>query len=216
MTTRAECLVERAFPDADRDPHYVEENLLRGARRCDELIPQHFRGAVADHKAILAWINTIVALAAANLRPVVRTGPSLLLLGGTGTGKTFQAYGALRALSESGVACRWTFTTAADTYARLRPRHRVDVEAEFERYARSPLLVIDDLGAAKASEWTEEINYRLVNYRYEHEKPTLVTSNVLPRELAAALGERVASRLNEMTTRVVLTGADRRRGSTST
>ena len=44
---------------------------------------------------------------------------------------------------------------------------------------------VDDLGAAKPSEWTEEINYRLVNHRYEHMLPTIFTSNVPARELGS-------------------------------
>jgi DNA replication protein DnaC len=40
--------------------------------------------------------------------------------------------------------------------------------------------------------------------------PTLLTSNLRPAELASALGERVASRLAEMTQRVALKGTDRR------
>lgn len=77
--------------------------------------------------------------------------------------------------------------------------------------ARCPLLLLDDLGAAKTSEWTEELTYRLINHRYEHMLPTLITTNLPTAELRTALGDRVASRLAEMTERVILTGPDRRR-----
>ena len=95
----------------------------------------------------------------------------------------------------------------------MRPRHGVDSETEFRAAADAGLLVLDDLGVSKNSEWVEEVNYRLVNHRYENTLPTLFTSNVRPRDLAEALGERVASRLTEMTGRVILKGADRRYGS---
>jgi DNA replication protein DnaC len=95
----------------------------------------------------------------------------------------------------------------------MRPRHGIDAEAEFRAVADATLLVLDDLGAAKGSEWVEEINYRLVNHRYEHQLATLFTSNILPRDLAGALGERVSSRLKEMTDRVTLKGTDRRYGT---
>lgn len=208
----APVLLERDFPNPDRDPYYVRENVAIGETRVMQ-IPDRYRDAVVTDPGVIEWVRGVVAAAAGGRtpNPVVVTGPSLLLLGPTGTGKTHQACGALRALSLSGVACRWQLATAADIYAELRPRHRVDSEKEFDRYAKAGLLVIDDLGAAKGSEWTEEINYRLVNYRYSHRLPTLITSNVPPKELAAALGERVSSRLVEMTTRVVLKGPDRRR-----
>jgi hypothetical protein len=84
------------------------------------------------------------------LEPRITRGPSLLLVGATGTGKTHLAYGAVRALLTSGVNCRAIVTTAADLYARLRPRHGVDPEAEFERVARARVLVVDDLGRRRA------------------------------------------------------------------
>jgi len=141
------------------------------------------------------------------------TGPSLLLVGGTGSGKTFQAYGAVRALGRSGAGLSWTVTTAADLYAALRPRPRVDSEDEFERFARVGLLVLDDLGAAKGTEWNEEVNYRLINYRYEQQLPTIITTNVASGKLPAALGDRVFSRLVEMARRVQIAGSDRRMGN---
>ena len=118
----------------------------------------------------------------------------------------------MRALSVSGVRSRWELITTADFYARLRPRHQVDSEEEFRKIADCPLLVLDDLGAAKDSEWTEEQNYRLINHRYENVMPTLITSNLAPKDLAAGLGDRVASRLREMAHRVVVPGGDRRGG----
>lgn len=195
----------------DVDPHVVEEHKLAGAERVEKFVPSRFRHALPQNPEVQRWISTVVEFACDHHRPVVRKGPSLLLLGNTGTGKTFEAYGAVIALSNSGAACRWAFATAADIYARLRPRPRVDSEEEFLRFADSPVLVIDDLGAAKSTEWTEEINYRLINHRYEHQLATLITSNVPTVELRNALGERVLSRLAEMAERAVLVGDDRRR-----
>lgn len=195
------------------DPHWVGETLEQSARKA-LAIPARYADAVVDVPAVADWVKALVEIALQNRRivPYVRSGPSLLLLGKTGTGKTHQAYGAIRAIGVSGVGCSWLVTTAADMYAQLRPRPKVDSEAEFRRYADVGLLVLDDLGAAKGTEWNEEVNYRLINHRYENELPTLVTSNVAPPDLVADLGGRVASRLVEMADRVVLRGPDRRLG----
>lgn len=143
--------------------------------------------------------------------PGIAEGPSLLIAGPTGTGKTYQAYGAIRTLLTRGVRLRWEATTTADFHARLRPRASHDAERELQTLARCPLLCLDDLGAAKTSEWTEELTYRLINLRYEHMLPTLITTNLPTEQLRVALGDRVASRLAEMTERVILKGPDRRR-----
>jgi DNA replication protein DnaC len=195
----------------DADPAEVEENIRAGGERLAKEVPSRYVDAQPTHPDVQAWIMDLLANVSGRNRPTLRTGRSLLILGGTGTGKTFQAYGAVKYLAMSGAACRFRFLTAADLYAQLRPRPNVDSEQIFGAIAGVPLLAIDDLGAAKSTDWTEEINYRLVNHRYEHELPTLITSNVTPKELRTVLGERVASRLVEMAQRVVLVGDDRRR-----
>lgn len=178
----------------------------------DRHIPARYAGAVATHPDLVTWVHTLRDRALPSGQ-VARTGPSVLVMGPTGVGKTHQGYGAIRLLASYGVWANWVALTAADLYARLRPRHGVDSEAEFETVADAPILMLDDLGAAKPSEWIEEVNYRLINRRYEHILPTVFTSNVPPRDLGGVLGERVASRLTEMTARVVLQGADQRRRS---
>ena len=195
----------------DADPVTVADNIRDGAERLAKQVPSRYQDARPTDPAVCSWVADVLARVTQPHLPIIRKGPSLLLLGLTGTGKTHQAYGAVAALALSGAVCSWTFVTAADAYARLRPRARVDSEDEFMRLANVPVLILDDLGAAKATDWTEEVNYRLINHRYEHELTTLITSNVPVPHLKAGLGDRVASRLTEMATRTVLTGPDRRR-----
>ncbi|GGV01609.1 hypothetical protein GCM10010495_10900 [Kitasatospora herbaricolor] len=106
---------------------------------------------------------------------------------------------------------RWIKTTAEELYAAQRPRQGVDSEQEMRALMACPLLIIDDLGAAKATEWTEALTLRLVNHRYEYMLPTIFTTNLPLGDIRAALGDRTASRLAEMCERVILTGPDRRR-----
>ncbi|WP_438310644.1 ATP-binding protein [Streptomyces sp. HUAS TT3] len=181
----------------------------------DARIPPRYRQALADHPQVTAWVDEIRRAGRPGPSGTrgIAEGPSLLIAGPTGTGKTHQAYGAVRSLLAAGVRLRWEAVTAADLYARLRPRPGLDAERELHTLARCPLLVLDDLGAAKGSEWTEELTYRLINHRYEYLRPTLLTTNLPIDDLRAALGDRVASRLSEMTHRVILNGPDRRRTS---
>ncbi|MFE6719426.1 ATP-binding protein [Streptomyces albidoflavus] len=177
-------------------------------------VPPRYQAAVADHPQVLNWVREVAELAVApspGARRQVTTGPSLLMAGVVGAGKTHQAYGAVRMLVRSGVGVRWRATAAADLYAGLRPRPGVDSERELAAVARCPLLIIDDLGAAKASEWVEEVTYRLINRRYNYELPTLITTNLAIKDLRAYLGDRVTSRLAQMTTRVEFAPVDRRR-----
>lgn len=204
-------------PDQVADPYRLIENREFAEQAIAENVPAHFRDAEITDPQVQAWVEGLIKLNAESkfTIPSIRTGGSLLLAGTTGVGKTYNAYGAVRALGRSGLRCPWLFTTAADFYAQQRPGGHSDAEGELRRHQRIALLILDDIGASKASEWTEEINYRLINHRYEHELPTLITTNVPPRELANVLGRRVASRLGEMATIVRMVGTDRRNhGST--
>lgn len=203
-----------AYPDRVFDEHFLNEAIERGMARCAKHIPHRFAHACPTQNDVQEWVRSLAAASVAQARGhlvAISTGPSLLLLGPTGVGKTHLAYGAIRAVCVSGLHCTWMAITAAQAYALLRPGRKFESEVDFDRLASTQLLLLDDLGAAKSSEWTEEVNYRLINHRYEHELPTIITSNVPPRELGDAVGERVASRLTEMCQRVVLSGEDRRR-----
>ncbi|MFD0377287.1 ATP-binding protein [Streptomyces sp. NPDC127112] len=179
----------------------------------DARIPPRYRQSLADHPQVANWVDEIARAGRPGPSGTrgIAEGPSLLIVGPTGTGKTHQAYGAVRSLLAAGVRLRWEAVTAADLYARLRPRPGLDAERELHTLARCPLLVLDDLGAAKGSEWAEELTYRLINHRYEYLRPTVLTTNLAIDDLRTALGDRVASRLSEMTHRVILGGPDRRR-----
>ncbi|MEV8307185.1 ATP-binding protein [Streptomyces flavidovirens] len=180
-------------------------------------IPPRYRGALASHTGVSDWVDEVIRAARpgpSGMRGIA-CGPSLLIAGPTGTGKTFQAYGAVRSLLTAGVRLRWEAVNTADFYARLRPRPGHDAERDLAAFARCPLLILDDLGAAKQSEWTEELMYRLIDRRYTEMLPTLITTNLPTDALRDAVGDRVASRLAEMTRRVILTGTDRRRHATA-
>lgn len=178
----------------------IDWRIERALDRCTRLFPRMYRDATADVPEVVSW--------AGHYRRDPDSCPSLLILGRTGVGKTHQAYGAIRAAVATVRAVDWYATTAADMYADLRPSGGVD----FAKVANSPLLLVDDLGAAKNSDWVEEITYRLINSRYQECRPTIFTSNIPPTQLTSALGDRVASRLQGMCRFVVLQGQDRRLG----
>jgi DNA replication protein DnaC len=79
------------------------------------------------------------------------------------------------------------------------------------------LLVLDDLGAEKPSEWVEETMNLIVNTRYNERRPTLFTTNYLDTNddadldsLKARVGFRLHSRLHEMCEFLEYDGGDYR------
>jgi DNA replication protein DnaC len=174
----------------------------RAALSFAERFPRRYRDAQADHPDVLAWADAYIT------RPTDAS--SLLLVGPVGTGKTYQAYGAIRRAASCGRPTTWQAVPFADFCAELRPSG-TDPEGALKRYREADLLLVDDLGAAKSSEWVEETVYRLINARYEDVKTTVFTTNLAPDKLAGGLGDRIASRLVETCQLVGLLGTDRRR-----
>lgn len=129
---------------------------------------------------------------------------SLVLTGEVGSGKTHTAVAVARALFLAGrtVEC-WATVDLLDA---LRP----DGGVELDQLADVDVLVLDDLGAERPSEWVAERLYALVNRRWLYERPTIVTTNLVLGELATGLGARAASRLLHDALILHLQGKDRR------
>lgn len=96
---------------------------------------------------------------------------------------------------------------------RLQPNQRPDaprMDDILEAVTRADLVVWDDLGAEKPTEWTRVRLYLLVDARYEAEKPIVVTSNWGLDRLKQQEDARIMSRILEMTQVHELAGADER------
>lgn len=136
-------------------------------------------------------------------------GENLLLTGPVGTGKTGLAVGALWVFHEVGQQ-GLQFVSVPYLLDGLRPE--AEDPASLLACQRAIVLVLDDLGAEKPSDWVRERLYVLVNARYEQQLPTIATTNLDLTRLATNLGERTVSRFAESMTVVAMDGPDRRRG----
>lgn len=138
--------------------------------------------------------------------------PLLMLAGEKGTGKTMLACAILRrAWERHGVRGQfWPIIELLDRYRRTADEARAvetldDVD---EALRRVELLVLDDLGAHRSTDFAEERLFALIDWRYREGQPLVVTSNASLLELAP----RVRSRLADAAVSVVVpfAGPDRR------
>ena len=67
-----------------------------------------------------------------------------------------------------------------------------------ERYLAADVLILDDLGAERLTEWAAERLYMLIGQRHDEERTTVFTSNLSLEDVAAKLGERTTWRILEM------------------
>ncbi len=122
---------------------------------------------------------------------------NIVLLGGTGTGKTFLAGCAAEYMLSRGDGV--TAVTAFDFVQRALNYHTT-FDDKKQSYIRplldSSLLIIDDLGTESVfKNITLEYLYTVLNERMYKNKLTLFTSNLSPDAILARYGERIYSRL---------------------
>lgn len=73
------------------------------------------------------------------------------------------------------------------------------------------LLIIDDIGSEKSTEWVRERMVSIINTRVSNGLSTIYTSNLSPDELTGSLGDRIGSRVLGSSQVVEITGGDNRR-----
>jgi DNA replication protein DnaC len=154
------------------------------------------------------------------------TGESLILAGNVGAGKTHLAAALLVRAIHSGK--QGLYSSVPSLMNRLRSfGPRGDYQDVLDAAIGCDVLLLDDLGAERCTDWVGEQLYMLVNERYISNRQTVVTTNfstpgelithlepdgghVNPYATVNCVGQRIVSRLCEMGAWVTLTGADRR------
>jgi DNA replication protein DnaC len=208
----------RAGEDAVRAAVAAARDGLRAVRLWGAAgVPPHYRGFALETFPATPETAPAVARVREWLGTVDRW---LLLWGPYGTGKTGLAVAALRARAAAAgagatgaVDGRARFITAPDLLAGLRHSYdrqdRDDPErpgsgrgategALLDDLQGAGLLVLDDLGAERATDWAAERLFGVLNWRHAWHRPTVLTTNLSPRQLAEHLGERLAWRIVEM------------------
>jgi DNA replication protein DnaC len=128
----------------------------------------------------------------------------LVIHGPKGNGKSHLAAAVANYLiDERGMAA--LFLTVPDLLRSLRQEIRDSVQGQggdsrmLDTAQESPVLILDDLGAERWTEWAEEQLFLLLDYRYRLESPTVVITNEelerLPSRIYSRLGDRALSRV---------------------
>lgn len=136
-----------------------------------------------------------------------RENNGLLLWGNTGNGKTFAAACIANELIDRGIPAMIT------SFPRIL-NAGYDKQEIIEQVHYYPLMVIDDLGAERSSEYAMETVYTVIDERYKSKKPLIVTTNLTLDELCRPKDmtyQRIYDRILEMCTPLVFKGGSLRR-----
>ena len=159
----------------------------------------------------------------------------LLFMGPSGVGKTHLAVAALKELIVRGHACLFCDyrELLKEIQASYNPSSESTEMSVLDPIRTIEVLVLDDLGASKPSDWVRDIVSIVLNARYNEKRTTIITTNYLDaadekeaslpngrkivnrqETLADRIGDRMRSRLFEMCRTVEVFAPDFRRERT--
>jgi len=90
-------------------------------------------------------------------------------------------------------------------------RLRAPARRLLHRCRTDAVVILDDIGAEKPSDWVEEQLYALIDVRYRMQRSTIFTTNRSMRQLENQIGSRSVSRIIEMCQGVKVGGEDWRK-----
>lgn len=139
----------------------------------------------------------------------------LLLYGPVGTGKSYYAASIANRLIDKGVPVIMTdFSTLINNLQGMF-EGKQEYISNLNRY---PLLIIDDLGIERKTEYVVEIVYNVINSRYKSGLPFIITTNISPEEIKkpqdvaySRIYDRILERCFPVEVKVDVAGGSRRR-----
>lgn len=192
-----DCAVEAKAKEIEDARKRERKHVLDGAA----CLPDRY----ADERfEVTTQAQKKVRLAVRAFRDTIAAGgqwAALVLVGGTGTGKTLLACELARSVIDNlGMSVR--YCTANQMITEIQASYSTEgktEEGELLRFASYDLLVLDEVDAIRdsASGNAKLLLTELINRRYNARKPVVVISNQTHEKLPKFVGDRVFSRLQE-------------------
>lgn len=212
--------------NARRREEYEEHERTKVPRRIAEIVGRKYRNVGLSSFAPRGKSQESALSAAKNFSAEPRG--FLYLHGKPGVGKTHLAIGIFRDHAKTIIEKRSSmdgysigfeqfkevdFWTVPDLLLHLRSliASNISEEEAIDPLIRSKLLILDDLGAEKITDWVRQAFYVVISCRERDELPTVITSNLSLGEIEARVGDdRITSRIGGSAKIVRIEGADGR------
>jgi DNA replication protein DnaC len=139
-----------------------------------------------------------------------KQGKGLLFHGGVGCGKTYAAVCVANALIDKGISC---LVTDFPSIGRAIVRDFSNSQGILDRINAHSVIVIDDFGVERKTEFAQEVVYGVIDKRLKSGKPMIITTNLCRDDFfnpKSTEERRIYSRLFESCIPIVCRGEDRR------
>jgi len=201
------------------DPEFIR--LFKGEAQCPRYSEDCWAGRLARERDIsqelkdhripriyreVSYANSKPSLALQTIQKWEKEefsqGKALVLSGGTGSGKTHAVLCFLRSWLQKQKRY-FRFYYSSEFFNRLRYAEPEDKRAMLFEAKDAELLILDDLGVEKRSDYTEAVLDEIIWHREGNRLPLIITTNHSPQALQEVLGARVMDRLKGWATILV-------------
>ncbi len=176
----------------------------------DTLDLSYYRGTTSGGISVRKMMESLVEYCKYYAKSFTPGAENLLLIGGSGLGKTHIASSIGKAVINKGYSVVYESAQGlVDAYEAVR--FGKDPSADTKRFTECDLLIIDDLGTEFCSQFTLSALFGVINYRLMNKLSTVVTTNLGFAEIESIYKERIYSRLRGEYKTLVFCGEDIRR-----
>lgn len=174
------------------------------ARRGWGVYPRHQTTKMSELDVSGEWYQRFNLI----LSMLGKRGRIVALLGDRGNGKTQLAVELMKEMTRNpkykigeGIHCSAQYITAMNFFMRIKECYAEDASKgermAIAEFTRPRLLVIDEFGKRPEKDWHQNLLFELIDQRYGNMLDTILIDNRKSKEFVEAVGQSIASRMNE-------------------
>ncbi len=167
----------------DEEKKQIDDEASKRSKKKSSNIPQKFKDCTFDDVEVLPDNVAQFKMCkrySHKFDSIRKNNQGLLLYGGVGNGKTLLSCCIANDLLEKGKSVY--FISLVDAVEKFN-NFDVNKEEIINRVKQTSLLIVDDLGAERSTDFAKEIVYNIINTRYEVAKPMIVTANLTIQQM---------------------------------
>lgn len=134
-----------------------------------------------------------------------KLGRCMMLCGKTGTGKTHLACSIANHILQQGNTALFMGVLEAVRSVKqtFNQNSEITEQEAIDWFLNPDLLILDEVGVQFGTDTEKLILFEIINKRYEEMKPSILLSNLTPKELNAFVGDRVMDRMKENSGKII-------------